>query len=67
MRLLYNTEIEPGELDFGRPRRLDVIEQIAALTAAVNAAPKSMKWRMRAQVGERVQWFEEPEEVGHGR
>jgi hypothetical protein len=67
MRLLYNTEIQPDELDFGRPRRLDVIDQIAALTAAVNAAPKSMKWRMRAQVGERVQWFEEPEEVGHGR
>jgi hypothetical protein len=67
MRLLYNTEIQPNELDFGRPPRLDVIEQITALTAAVNAAPKSMKWRMRSQVGERVQWFEEPEEVGHGR
>ena len=67
MRLLFNTEIQPGELDFGRPPRFDVLEQVAALRKAVDDAPKSMKWKMRSQVGERVQWFEEPEEVGHGR
>jgi hypothetical protein len=67
MRLLYNTDIQPGELDFGRPPKFDVVEQVAALRKAVDDAPKSMKWRMRSQVGERVQWFEEPEEVGHGR
>ena len=67
MRLLFNTEIQPGELDFGRPPRFQVGEQISTLRAAIDGAPKSMKWRMRSQVGERVQWFEEPEEVGHGR
>ncbi len=67
MRLLFNTEIQPGELDFGRPARFDALEQVAALRKAVDDAPKSMKWKMRSQVGERVQWFEEPEEVGHGR
>lgn len=67
MRLLFNTEIQPGELDFGRPPRFDVVEQATALRRAVDEAPKSMKWKMRSQVGERVQWFEEPEEVGHGR
>jgi hypothetical protein len=67
MRLLFNTEIQPGELDFGRPPRFDVLEQITALRKAADDAPKSMKWKMRSQVGERVQWFEEPEEVGHGR
>lgn len=67
MRLLFNTEIGPGELDFGRAPRFDVLEQVAALRKAADDAPKSMKWRMRAQVGERVQWFEEPEEIGHGR
>lgn len=67
MRMLVNTEIEPGELDFGRPPRFDVREQIAALRKAADDAPKSMKWKMRSQVGDRVQWFEEPEEVGHGR
>jgi hypothetical protein len=36
---------------------------IAALTAALDAAPKSQRWRMRARVGERVRWYDEPEEA----
>jgi hypothetical protein len=24
-----------------------------------------MKWKMRANVGDRVRWYELPEEVGH--
>ncbi len=67
MRLLYNTEVTPEELDFRRPPKLDVRAQIAQLRAAIDEAPKSMKWKLRSQVGERVQWFEEPEEVGHDR
>ena len=67
LRLLHNTEIQPGELDFQRPPRFDALEQIERMRAAVDAAPKSTRWRLRSQVGERVQWFEEPEEVGHGR
>ena len=35
--------------------------------AAIEAAPKSTRWKLRARVGERVQWYIEPEEVGHGR
>jgi len=27
--------------------------------------PKSMKWKLRANVGERVRWYELPEEVAH--
>lgn len=67
LRLLFETEVQPGELDFRRPPRFDVVAQLARLRAAIDAAPKSARWRIRAQVGERVQWFEEPEEVGHGR
>jgi hypothetical protein len=37
--------------------------RIEALRAALEAAPKSMKWNLRAAVGRRVQWYEEPEEV----
>lgn len=33
------------------------------LWAAVEAAPKPLKWRMRAQVGDRMRWYELPEEV----
>jgi hypothetical protein len=27
--------------------------------------PKPMKWKLRAKVGDRVQWYQLPEEVGH--
>lgn len=66
-RLFYDTEIQPGELEFQRPLRFAVATQIAGLRAAIDAAPKSTRWKLRAQVGDRVQWFQEPEEVGHGR
>ncbi|MDP9234952.1 MAG: hypothetical protein M3P01_10450 [Actinomycetota bacterium] len=40
-----------------------VDSSIAALTAALDAAPKSQRWRIRARVGERVRWYDEPEEA----
>jgi hypothetical protein len=39
--------------------------QAAALIAAIEAAPKSLGWKARARVGERVRWYETPEEVRH--
>jgi len=59
--------LEPGELEFGREPHFDVRAQIKVLRAALEEAPKSTKWKLRARVGERVQWYIEPEEVGHGR
>jgi hypothetical protein len=44
--------------------RLDQVEgSIRQLLAQVENEPKSRRWRMRARVGERVQWYELPEEV----
>ena len=63
----YTTSLQPGELEFGRPPRFDVLAQIAALRSAIDSAGKSSRWKLRARVGERVQWYIEPEEVGHGR
>jgi hypothetical protein len=40
-----------------------VSERIDAFTGAMDAAPKSLRWRVRARVGERVVWYETPEEV----
>jgi hypothetical protein len=40
-----------------------VTATIATLTAALDAAPKSQRWRIRARVGERVRWYNEPEEA----
>ena len=43
----------------------DVAAQVRALQAAIEAAPKSLAWRVRSRVGERVRWYETPEEVRH--
>jgi hypothetical protein len=40
-----------------------VTERIRALEEAMEATPKSIKWKLRARVGERVSWYEEPEEI----
>jgi len=38
---------------------------IDAILAAIEAAPKTAAWRLRARVGERVPWYQTPEEVRH--
>jgi hypothetical protein len=44
---------------------LDAIEQSRYLLGLAESAPKGVKWKLRANVGDRVRWYEEPEEVGH--
>jgi hypothetical protein len=36
---------------------------LARVGDAIDAAPKSSRWRLRARVGDRVRWYEEPDEV----
>jgi hypothetical protein len=43
----------------------DPIGQSARLLELAESAPKTVKWRLRANVGDRVRWYELPEEVGH--
>jgi hypothetical protein len=43
----------------------DAVEQLAVLAKAIDAAPKSLRWKARAKVGERVRWYEVPEETPH--
>ena len=61
------TDLRDDDLDVGggRPVRFDPVEQVGSLRAAIAAAPKSARWRLRARVGERVPWYNEPEEMGH--
>jgi hypothetical protein len=40
-----------------------VVNRLAELWDAIAASPKPLKWRLRAQVGDRMQWYELPEEV----
>ncbi|MBS1885061.1 MAG: hypothetical protein JSS97_19105 [Actinobacteria bacterium] len=38
--------------------------RVEELTGLIEAEPKSRSWRLRSLLGERVRWYEEPEEVG---
>jgi hypothetical protein len=49
----------PGNAPF------DPIEQARTLRRRADDAPKTLRWRLRATVGERVRWYELPEEVAH--
>jgi hypothetical protein len=39
-----------------------VTKRIGQLSATIEKAPKSIAWKMRASIGERVRWYELPEE-----
>jgi hypothetical protein len=43
----------------------DPLAQAARLADLAETAPKTLKWRLRANIGDRVRWYELPEEVGH--
>jgi hypothetical protein len=60
-----DVELKDGDLDVGREVRFDPGPQVSALRAAIDAAPKSTRWRLRARVGDRVPWYAEPEEMDH--
>jgi hypothetical protein len=46
-------------VDLGAALNAAVLSRIDALTGAIDAAPKSLSWRIRAGVGERVQWWQD--------
>jgi len=39
--------------------------RIDSLRAAIETSPKSVGWRIRSRVGDRMRWYELPEEVDH--
>lgn len=43
--------------------REDVVPKLAQLNQVLTEAKKSLKWKMRSIVGEKVPWYETPEEV----
>jgi len=45
--------------------RYDPLAQARQLLELAQQTPKSMKWKLRATTGERMRWYELPEEVAH--
>jgi hypothetical protein len=41
-----------------------VLSRLDDLRKRIDAEPKSTRWKLRARVGERVRWYEDPEEIG---
>jgi hypothetical protein len=58
-RYLDTVEIEAPQRDTLRAR-------LGGLEAAMQASPKTMRWKMRERVGDKVKWYELPEEVRRG-
>jgi hypothetical protein len=54
---------QPELLPPGAP--YDPIAQSQELLRLAESAPKGVKWKLRANVGDRVRWYELPEEVDH--
>jgi len=50
-----------GTLGLDDQQKKLVADRTGALKSAIEGAPKSMAWRMRAAVGERKRWYELPE------
>lgn len=48
------------------PARERMLAALESLQQAIASAPKSRSWRMRARIGDRVRWYELPEEDDAG-
>ncbi len=62
-----DSEFTEADVDVGghRPVLFDPRAQLEGLRSAIIDAPKSTRWKLRAAIGERQQWYHLPEEVGH--
>ena len=40
-----------------------IASRLSALLKQIEASPKTARWKLRARVGDRVRWYDEPEET----
>jgi hypothetical protein len=55
--------LEEGEVELDPEEAQTIKRRLVAIEKAMDEAPKTMAWKMRARVGTRVRWYEEVEEV----
>jgi hypothetical protein len=55
--------LEEGEIDLDANEAQTIKKRLINIQKAMDDAPKSMAWKVRARVGTRVRWYEEVEEV----
>lgn len=56
-------EIPQHWADYGLPREEVIEERMRRLGEEIERHPKTTGWKLRARIGERVRWYELPEEV----
>ncbi len=54
------------QLELAPEQRNTIRERVEGIRHALDDVFKPMKWRMRAKLGDKVRWYELPEEVGRG-
>ena len=52
-----------ADVDLDQVERALVEARIDAIEVAMAATPKTSRWRIRARVGDRVRWYDDPDEV----
>jgi hypothetical protein len=60
---LERTRYAVEKLDLDRRQGAMILKRVDVIERALDEAPKTRRWRLRARVGDRVQWYEQPEEV----
>ena len=45
--------------------KYDARSQLQILRESADSSPKSRRWKMRARIGDRIRWYEVPEETPH--
>lgn len=59
-------EEKAGDYDIGEDGKGRIRDRVTGLRGRIEEEPKSLKWKMRAKIGERKRWYELPEEVEGG-
>ena len=55
--------LDNGEVELEDSEKQTINRRLTAIQQAMDAAPKTMGWKMRDRIGTRVRWYEEVEEV----
>lgn len=61
-RTLERVDADVARYDLPPPVGHHVRDTIAGIVAALDKAPKTLGWRMRSSLGERIRWYQVPEE-----
>ena len=56
-------QLAPGYAQLTDTQKTELVAQVEAALARIEAEPKPLAWRMRARVGDRVKWYKDVEEV----